>query len=134
MKSIIRTALTNSFAIWATSQIITGLVIKDGLGTVLIAGVVLTIMNIIVKPIVSLIALPITLLTLGLFGWVIHIFLLYLLTVFVPQISIQNYVFPGIHVGLLTIGKMNLSGFQTALAAAFVLSFIQQGVRWLFER
>jgi putative membrane protein len=70
MKLIIR-LLIASFAVWVAANVVPGVQIAD-FKTALIFAVILGLLNAIVKPILSLIALPITLLTLGLFSLVIN--------------------------------------------------------------
>jgi putative membrane protein len=133
VKSFVRTIFVNTFALWCTSQVITGFSINGGLDSILLAGFVFTLLLLIVKPILSLISMPIMLLTLGLFSWVISIFLLYVLTVFVSQVNIGAYAFAGLHVGSLTVSRFTLSPFQTAIAAAFMVSLSRQIIIWLFD-
>ncbi|MCL2189082.1 MAG: phage holin family protein [Defluviitaleaceae bacterium] len=76
----------------------------DGAITALAAALVLGLVNIIVKPIMHLISLPITILTLGLFSLVINALMLLLASALVPGFVI--------------------SGFWTAFFAAVVLSVL----------
>ncbi|GIG54044.1 phage holin family protein [Demequina activiva] len=70
-------------------------------------GAVIVLLNMIVKPIVSLLALPITILTLGLFALVINWFILWLTAWISEQVDFVN----------LTVG-----GFWQTLLAALVIS------------
>lgn len=134
MKSILQSIVIHSFALWATSQIITGLIIKGGYQTLLYGGVVLTIMHMVVKPILSVLTLPLTLLTMGLFAWVINVALVYLLTVILPDISIVSYQFPGFSLQWLSLSKATLSPLWTTVLVAFVLSFTVQITQWFFKK
>lgn len=57
-----------------------------------IAAVVLGLANAIIKPIVSLLALPITLLTLGLFSLIINAGMLYLVAAVVPGVHTTGFL------------------------------------------
>lgn len=70
MKLIVR-ALVGAFGLWLASYLIAGISV-DGLMTLIIAAVVLGVVNAIVRPIVILLTLPLTILTLGLFLLVIN--------------------------------------------------------------
>lgn len=59
--------------------------------TVLIAGLVLGLVNAIVRPIVIIFTLPVNILTLGLFTFIINAFMLWLVAVIVPGFSIANF-------------------------------------------
>lgn len=134
MKSLLRGFVINSFSLWVTSQLITGLVIKGGFDVIILGGITLTLINLLVKPVLSLLTLPFNLLTMGIFSWLLNVFLLYLLTVFVPQISFASYTFPGVSINGFSLPKFVFSSFQTVILIAFVLSFITNFVNWLFRR
>ena len=53
-------------------------------------SVVLGLLNFFVKPILSIFAMPITFMTLGLFSLVINLFILWLATILVPQFVIHT--------------------------------------------
>lgn len=67
--------LITALALWLTSQIVTG-IRADGFLPLLFAAIVLGIFNALLRPFVLLITLPINLLTLGLFTFVINGFML----------------------------------------------------------
>lgn len=64
---------------------------RQQLVTALIAAVVLTVVNIVVKPVVHLFSLPVTILTLGLFSLVINAFMLYIVDWVVPGFSLVGF-------------------------------------------
>ena len=101
---------------------------------VIFGGLALTLMNMLLKPILSLLTLPLNLLTLGLFGWLLNALFVYLLTIVVPQISIANYVFPGFANNGFSLPSVSLSGFQTTILVAFTLSLICNFIFWLFKK
>lgn len=58
----------------------------------LLAAVILSILNLLIKPLLHLISLPITILTLGLFSLIINGFLFWLTTLILsPHITIANF-------------------------------------------
>lgn len=107
--------------VWASTAI--GLLIISRLGigisaqsltAVLIAAVLLGLINLIVRPVVRLITLPINLLTLGLFGWVINGLMLWA----------TSWLVPGFHV----------SGFLPAVFGAVLLAIISGVFHWIIRR
>ncbi len=89
--------------------------------TLIIASIVLTLLQKVIKPIMSLILLPINIVTLGLFSWVINVFILYLAT----------YLVPGLNIDPMTIMGINLNGFMSLLVVSFLISFVQSLIRWI---
>lgn len=93
----------NALAFYITSYIIPGVVI-GGWQTLLVIAVVWGILTVVIKPILVILTLPINILTLGLFTFVINAILL---------LMMSNIV-PGFHI----------TGFGTALLAAIVLTIV----------
>ena len=91
----------------ALSRLLPGFTVK-GPGPALLAAVVLALVNAVVRPILFVLTLPFTILTLGLFLFVINAFTVWLTSVMVP----------GFHV----------RGFGTALLASLLLSVV--GMLW----
>ena len=87
--------------------------------TLLLAAVVLTILNSIVKPILSLLFLPINIVTLGLFSLVLNVALLWLATYLVPGFQILPTTFFG----------LELNYFFTLVLISFLIGFIQSIIR-----
>ena len=131
MKAILRSVLINSLALFLASQIFRGLVITDPLQSVLLGGTVLTVMNLTIKPIFSLIALPFNLLTLGGFSWVVNGFIVYLLTVFVPAIKIENFTFGGATVVGIILPRVDFTVLTGIIAVSFVITFMTNFIKWL---
>jgi putative membrane protein len=81
--------IANALAIYAVAYLMRGVNVSSFLDA-LIAGVVLSVINAIVKPIIVILTLPVTLLTLGLFYFVVTAFCLWLASVFVPGFIVQG--------------------------------------------
>jgi putative membrane protein len=62
-----------------------------GFGSALVGALVLGLVNAIVRPIMILLTLPLTILTLGLFLFVINALMLWLVAAFVPGIKIRGF-------------------------------------------
>jgi putative membrane protein len=82
--------LLNGFAVLLTAYLLPGVDVKDYL-TALIVAVVLAIANVIVKPILIILTIPITVITLGLFLLVINAVIILLVDHFVPDFSVNGF-------------------------------------------
>ncbi len=71
MSSFIARVFLTAFGLWMADQILSG-VSFDSAGSLWIAALLLGIVNAIVRPVVFILTLPITLLTLGLFVFVLN--------------------------------------------------------------
>jgi putative membrane protein len=63
----------------------------DGLMSAVVAGLLLGVVNAIVRPVLVLLTFPITLLTLGLFLLVLNAFCLWLVSAFVPGFHVAGF-------------------------------------------
>ncbi|OGK14151.1 hypothetical protein A3H80_04740 [Candidatus Roizmanbacteria bacterium RIFCSPLOWO2_02_FULL_37_19] len=112
MVGIIIRLLVNALAIFFTAQILPGVTV-DGLQSALIVAVVLGIINTFVKPILIFFTLPLTIVTLGLFTFVINALLILLASSLVPGFSVD--------------------GFLWALIFSFVLSIVSSILIWIVK-
>ena len=134
MKSIARFIVYYSVALFLTSQIISGLKISGGLTTYLIGGITLSVLFLIVKPILSVVTLPLNIVTLGLFSFVINAIILYLLTIFVTSISITAFTFPGLAIAGFIVPKLYVNNFFAFIVVSALLSFIVGLLKWLTKK
>jgi putative membrane protein len=89
MPFLIQWGLT-SLSLWVTSYIFSGLRFADG-GSLLIAALLLGFANAIVKPLLILLTLPLTVLTLGLFLLVVNALVLMLVSAVVSGFTISSF-------------------------------------------
>jgi putative membrane protein len=108
---LIRWAL-NSLALWVVSRIYPGVSFRPdaGLGGILLAGLVLGLANALIRPLLLFLALPLNLLTLGLFTFVVNAVILYLVAALTP---------------------LEVSGFLQAFIGAVLLSIVSFGLSLL---
>lgn len=89
MKFLLRAAIA-ALGLWLASQWVSGLVFKDYV-TLGLAAVLLGAANAVVKPILVLLTLPITVLTLGLFLLVVNAAVLALVALLLPGFTIATF-------------------------------------------
>ena len=82
--------LWNALGLIIIAKFIPGIVVND-FYTALIAAVILGILNAVVKPVLILLTLPITLLTLGLFTLVINAVLFLFAASFIEGFSVESF-------------------------------------------
>ena len=71
--------LGNAFALYLAGRFIKGAEFMGGVGDLFLAGALLGILNFFVKPILKIVSAPLILLTLGLFIFIINLFIIWLL-------------------------------------------------------
>lgn len=85
MNFIIRLLIT-AISAFLLSKVLTG-VHFDSFGSTIIFAIVLGILNVFVKPILSILSLPITIITLGLFSFVINALMILLTDYFMDRMQ-----------------------------------------------
>ncbi len=98
--------LGNSFGILLSSILVPGIAFSGNLATLIITGLIYSIIHAVLRPILKLLTGPFILLTLGLFTFVIQIFLLWLTDAAVPFLDISSL--GSLIWGTLIIGAINL--------------------------
>lgn len=96
--------LVNALAILAAAHIVPGIEVSGGLAVVA-AGLVLALINAVVRPVLLFLTLPITLVTLGLFLFVLNAFCLWLTSLVVSGFVI--YGFWAAILGALLVGVVS---------------------------
>ncbi len=103
MKTLVRAALhvaVNALALYFAGQWIEGIKAPSDWQTLAVAGLVLGLINLIIKPIVKLLSLPFILLTLGLFYLVINGLMLMLASYLLDSVEVSGCL-PAILGGVL---------------------------------
>jgi putative membrane protein len=105
MRYLIVHWLLSAVLLWLVSQIVPGVYV-DGAAAALLAALVLGIANTLVRPVLVLITLPITVLTLGLFLIVINALMLLLTSAIVRGFSVHGFASAAL--AGLVLGVFNL--------------------------
>lgn len=131
MKGILRRFLFYTIALFVTTQILSGFHLSGGLQVYIITGVVLSIMMLILKPILNLLSMPLNLITFGFASLLVNAIILFLLTIFVAQVQVSGFVFPGISFMGFATPPFALNRWFAYLVASFVLSGVYSILTWV---
>ena len=134
MKKILRHYVIDTFCLWTVSQVAKGIVYGKGFETLLLAGVGVTIISIIGKPVINLLLLPLNLVTFGLFRWISSAIILYLVTLIVKDFKIVGFKFAGLTSQWFDIPKLEFSGFLAYVGFSFLFSFLASFIYWLIKK
>jgi putative membrane protein len=100
MMGFLLRAVITAVGLWVATQVVSGVHV-DSPTTLLIAALVLGVVNAIVKPVAFILTLPVTIITLGLFLFVLN----------AAMVALAAWLVPGFH----------LSGFRAALLTAIIV-------------
>ena len=110
---LIATMVVNAAAIWVAAAIFDGITYSN-LTHLLLTGLVLGVVNFLVRPVVKLLTLPITIVTLGLWLIVVNAFMLLLTSWLVSGFAVN--------------------GFLTALGGAVVIGLVNWALSGIMRR
>ena len=111
MTGFILRALISAIGLWIATRWVSGIRIDDA-GTLVLAGVLLGVVNAIVRPVLIILTLPITIVSLGFF----------LLVVNTAMLALVAWMLPGFHIP---------GGFWSAFGAALIVWVIGWMGSWL---
>lgn len=133
MRTILKHFLVNTVSLYLVSLIVSGIVFADGTYSLILAGVVLTVTTVIIKPIINILLLPINLVTFGLFRWVGYAITLYIVTLIVPGFKLVGFAFKGFSSYWFSVPAFTLNGILAFIAFSFLISFISSLLHWILK-
>jgi len=133
IKKYLRLFLINLVSLWLISQALAGVSFGNKIETLVYAALALTLINLVVKPLIKVLLLPINLLTLGAFRWLVNVIALYLVTLIIPQFKVASFVFPGFSYQGFVIPSFYLGTFWVFVIASFLISLITSFLLWLIK-
>lgn len=134
VRIFLRSIAINLAGIYIASQILSGVIVYvGGYQTLLLAAVIISLANLLVKPIINILLLPIHLITLGLFRWVANLVVLYMVTWFLPSLRIQAFNFTGLNLQYVIIPAFHLSAFGAFIVATLTLTLTFHLLYWLLQ-
>jgi putative membrane protein len=95
----------NAVALYASAMVVPGISFHGSIASLLVAGAIFGLFNLIVRPVALLLSLPLLIVTLGLFYFVLNGILLWVASFFLPGYNVAGVV-PGI-VGSLVFAIVN---------------------------
>lgn len=137
MKNIMRSIIFNIFSLFILSIAFSGVRINGGIISLLISGLILSILMMIIKPILSIVTFPLSIITFGLYSLVSNIvntmIIFYLLTMLTKQFTIVPFMLEQIRINALVTPRTQLNEvFAFAVVSSVYL--IMKGVfSWLTQ-
>ena len=133
MRTILKHFIINTVTLYLISQWVNGIHFAEGSYTLLLAGLVLTLTTLVIRPVINVLLLPINLVTFGFFKWIGYAITLYLVTLIVPGFKLLDFAFKGYNSYWFSIPGISLSGVLAFIAFSFLISFISSIMYWIFK-
>lgn len=131
MKTLIRNIAFYTLSLFILPFLLSGVKVVGGFPTLLLGGFILTLLFMFIRPILTILSFPLNLATLGLFSFFINVIILYLLTLFVPNIMIQAFQFTGISFAGFIIPSMSINVFFAYFLSATIVFLTVSILTWI---
>ena len=131
---MLRNTLLNALCLFLIAQVVSGLQIAGGFFTYILAGLCLTLLFKLLKPVLNLISLPLNVITLGLFSVVTNGIIFYVLTIFIPSVNIAAFTFPGVSYLGFIIPKIGVGTFFAFIVIAALQSVVFGFMKWVIKK
>lgn len=134
MKTFLRHVFVNFISILFLTISFPGFIVDLNPKTLLTASIIWFFLNKIVKPIIKLLLLPINLITLNLFSWMVGVLTLFLLQIFADGVNIASFTFPGLEISGFIVPSFFINLFFSYLLSSILLNSIHKSIFWLFKK
>jgi putative membrane protein len=91
LRRLVYSWLCNILALWVADELISGIHFSGNFATIVIAALVFAVVNLLLKPIVKLLALPVIVLTLGIALFFVNLLMLYITDWLVSGFKITSF-------------------------------------------
>ncbi len=133
MKRFLRHIITNFLALFLAARITGGIVYDQNYLVLIWAAVFLTVLNLLIKPLLNLLLMPINLITLGAFKWIVNVVVLFLVMIIVSDFKVVGFVFPGLTFAGFVIPQITFTFFWALILVSFTIEILVSLVNWVFE-
>jgi uncharacterized membrane protein YvlD (DUF360 family) len=131
LRKILLTFAINAAAVIITATLLPGLSYTGGGQGLLTITLVLAGVNILIKPALSLLALPVEIATVALLGLLVNAVMLIVLANTLIGFNLYPFPFPGLFRGPFLVSPFTIPAYGTAVIAALSIALAVAGLSWL---
>jgi len=124
VSGVLRSIIGALVAIAVTALIIPGISYQGDLRVLLAASLVYALFQMLVKPLLNLLTLPLNFLTFGLASVVVGVGLFWAISYFVPSFTLLPFDFPSITFAGVGIPALSVPRYATIILGAFLVSVV----------
>jgi len=127
---LLKTLIASILVLFLVAKVIPGISYQNDMQVLLQAALVFALIQVLISPIINLLALPLNLITFGFTSVLINIGLFYSISYIVPAFTFSSFYFPGYVSGSLVVPALSVPVLGTitagATAASFLLALVRQ--------
>lgn len=133
MFGLLKTLIISVIVLFAVTKVIPGVSYQDDISVLLQAALVFSVIQVIIVPLLNLLAVPLNLLSFGLASMIINAGLFYAISYVVPAFTFSPFDFPGYVSGALVVPAFSVPQYGTVLLASLVVSIFQALLRQILH-
>jgi len=133
MKHFLKTFIITASSLYITTRVVPTISIGYDIKNYLVVVLGLWIITLVVKPLFSLVLLPVNILTFGFVSFLLNITLVFALLNFLPQFSVSAYYFPGAEVEGIIFPAISFNDISTIILVSTIITLLQKVLHIIFE-
>lgn len=133
MKHFLKTFIITASSLYITTRFIPTVSIGSDIKNYLVVVLGLWIITLVVKPLFSLVLLPVNILTFGLVSFLLNIAFVFALLNFLPQFSVTAYYFPGAIIEGIIFPAISFNEIGTIILVSTLITVLQKVLHIIFE-
>lgn len=133
MKHYLRKLIIVFLSLYLAYSLVPTIRLGDDPKNIPIAIAAFFLVGIIIRPIFSLILIPLNIITVGLVSFALNTLTIFALTAFTPGVIVGAYSFPGANLGGIILQPTTLNQITTVLLIAAIITLTQKILHLIFE-
>lgn len=133
MKYYLRAIIIAAVSLYSAYLIVPTIVFGHDPKNILIILGALLVVSLLIRPIFSLVLLPINLMTLGSVSLILNALLMYGLTVYLPNFAILAFNFKGANINGFILPAYSFNHLATIILVAIIITFVQKILNIIFQ-
>lgn len=133
MKGPIRNWFFHGLGLFLVAQFVPGLSFSRDFQVLLVASVVFGFLSVFIQPVLSVLTLPLSFLTMGIFSWTLNVIMVYLTTKIVPDFKVLGFYFSGWAYEGFVVPPLTFNPLGTAILVSFIVSLFIFLVDWIID-
>lgn len=133
MRHYLKALIISSIAFFAAYQLVPTIALGSGPQNIAIVITALLVVSHLLRPIFSLILLPINFITIGSISLILNTALIYGLTIYLPGFVIKAFNFKGAEINGFILPANNFNQLTTIILIAVIITLVQKILHIVFE-
>lgn len=134
MKKFLQIVFINAVTLSFVAFLFGGFSYNNQLLVLFFAAFIFALINFYLQPIIKIFFLPINILTLGMFRWLVGVVCLLVLTIIIPEIEVRSFQFPGLEYSGFVIPSFYFNTTLSLISSSLLISLTSSLIHWLFKK